>query len=132
METDRSLIRPRFIKGAIRCVKDHNLLHRSPLLRNACVRQVVLDKRFPLRVRPSLVYVDEEDDVVAEAADPARSVGSMEAVLAEAALANTAACSWRYAEGLRNPVSIRNCIYDTCIHTFVLCMHIYIYICIYI
>ena len=30
------------------CHDHHNLLHHSPLLKKTCVRQVVLDKRFPL------------------------------------------------------------------------------------
>ena len=43
------LIRPRLF-CVFRRVKDHrNLLHCSPCLKKTCVRQVVLDKRFPLK-----------------------------------------------------------------------------------
>ena len=43
-----------FVLFALRSVKDHHhsLLHYSPLLKNTCVRQVVLDKRFPPELCP--------------------------------------------------------------------------------
>ena len=42
-------IRPHLFYVFFGRVKDHhNLLHYSPLLKKACVRQVVLDKWFPL------------------------------------------------------------------------------------
>ena len=38
-----------FVSSVFRRVKDHyNLLYASPLL-NTCVRQVMLDERFPLK-----------------------------------------------------------------------------------
>ena len=43
------LMRPQFALCVFRRVKDHhNLLHYSPPLKKTCVRQAVLDKRFPL------------------------------------------------------------------------------------
>ena len=58
------LTRPRLFYVCFRRVKEHhNLLHRSPLLKKACVRKVVLDKWFPLKVEKLAgeVAVDEAD-----------------------------------------------------------------------
>ena len=42
------LLRPGLLLRAFRGVKDHHNLHKySPLLKKTCVRQIVLDKRFP-------------------------------------------------------------------------------------
>ena len=44
------IMRPRLFACVFRRVKDHqNLQYYSPLLKKACVRQVVLDNRFPLK-----------------------------------------------------------------------------------
>ena len=49
------LMRPRLFYASVRRVKDHrNLLHDSQLLKNNCIRQVVLDKWFPLNHSPCL------------------------------------------------------------------------------
>ena len=45
------LMRPRSFYALFRCVNDHhNLLHYSQRLKNTCVRRVVLDKWFPLKL----------------------------------------------------------------------------------
>ena len=56
------LIRPRSFYVSVCRVKEHrNVLHCSPLLKNTCVRQVVLDKWFPLKEANSSCHVAEAD-----------------------------------------------------------------------
>ena len=51
------LIQGSFVSCVFRRVKDHhNLLHYLPLLKNSCVRQVVLDKLFLLNVVQTLIH----------------------------------------------------------------------------
>ena len=48
-------------------VKDHhNLLHYSPRLKKACVRSVVLDKRFPLSRGGAHAEVDIDESLERE------------------------------------------------------------------
>ena len=131
-----------------RRVKDHDLLKYYPLLKKTCVRQVVLDKWFPLA---NYRYSIEPFEATAS---PAGSVGAP----SHHGRSTAAACEglriWSRASASRDTWEIHKvhvCVYIyiyiyiymhiiythtyTCIYTYIyiyVCTYIYIYIYVYI
>ena len=114
------LIRPHLFSRAL-LVHQYgqlNLLHDSPLLKKTCVRQVVLDKRFPLE---NVLHMDKSFAVRKGTADgrlpsPHWLLGRLELSMPGALLLYIVMCIYIY---------IYICIYThTYIHTYI---HIYIY-----
>ena len=112
-----------------RCAKDHcNLLHSSPLLKKACVRQVVLDKWFPPK--------EAAGNWTFQLCKLSRATGNRTFVQIDFFVGNSpcmdrqvAALLTRIEKSLRDgrlvPLPCRH----ECVH---MCIHIYIYIYIYV